>query len=105
MKFSDLEIKVLKAYAGANMNASLAAKNVYRSRQGIDYYLNKVWDRTGINPYTFYGLRDLLNMVRVQNGEITDLEADLIAAKLERDDAKEKLRKIQKWCKEKGGHC
>ena len=49
-------IETTLAIADANMNLSIAAKNLYMHRNTLHYRIDKVIDKTGINIKTFKGL-------------------------------------------------
>ena len=49
-------IETTLAIADANMNLSIAAKNLYMHRNTLHYRIEKVIDKTGINIKTFKGL-------------------------------------------------
>lgn len=59
LKFSDL-IATAKAFADANMRANFAADALYLAKSTVAYRLNKLHEKTGLNPYNFYELHEIL---------------------------------------------
>lgn len=57
------DVRLIRAFAKANMNATKAAEIAYMHRNTLVYHLNKIRDRTGFNPFEFDGLMTLLGYV------------------------------------------
>lgn len=60
------EREVIKAFASNDMNLSKAAKEIYLSRGGAFYRLNLIRKKTGLNPFRFY---ELIELLKEANGE------------------------------------
>lgn len=52
--------KILIAYAECNMNVSETARALMYHRNNVDYHLKKIAEETGLNPFCFYDLVQLL---------------------------------------------
>ena len=59
LEFSDL-IKTAKAFADANMRIKYAANKMYMTNSSVVYRLKQLHKITGLNPYNFYDLHELL---------------------------------------------
>ncbi len=59
---TDVEIEMLVSFADNNMNLSETARQQFRHRNGIRYHLDKITERTGLNPFNFYDLVQLLKL-------------------------------------------
>lgn len=66
-----VEVEVLMAFADNNMNVSETGRQHYRHRNTVRYHLDKVIERTGLNPYNFYDLVQLLKLcgAKMKGGE------------------------------------
>lgn len=61
---SDMEKQIILAMAQNDLNVSYTAKTLNRSRNGLDYHLNKIKKKTGLCPTSFYDLIELLEMAK-----------------------------------------
>lgn len=59
LEISDL-IKTAKAFADANMRIKYAANTMYVTHSSVVYRLRKLHKMTGLNPYNFYDLHEIL---------------------------------------------
>ena len=59
LNFDDL-VKTAKAFADANMRANFAADALHLAESAVAYRLNKLHEKTGLNPYNFYELHEIL---------------------------------------------
>lgn len=62
---TDTDIKLLIAFAHNNMNATETSRQEYLHRNTIDYHLKKVKCVTGLDPYNFYELIQLMELAGV----------------------------------------
>lgn len=60
-KLTCLEREVLIAFAKCNLKPSKASSMLHMCIASVDYHLNKIFDKTGIDPRTFFGCASLLN--------------------------------------------
>lgn len=60
-KLSYIEREVLVAFAKCNLKPSKAAKVLHMCITSVNYHLNKIWKKTGIDPRNFFGLVSLIN--------------------------------------------
>jgi DNA-binding NarL/FixJ family response regulator len=60
-KLTYLEREVLVAFAKCNLKPSKASSMLHMCIASVDYHLNKIFDKTGIDPRTFFGCASLLN--------------------------------------------
>ena len=58
MNTTDKEILI--AFAECNMNVSETARVMTYHRNNVDYHLQKIEEKTGLNPKCFYDLVKLL---------------------------------------------
>ena len=61
-KLTDMDIKILIAFADNDMNSSKAGRQQYMHRNSINYHLERVKEKTGLNPFNFYDLVKLLKI-------------------------------------------
>jgi carbohydrate diacid regulator len=59
-KLTDLDIQVVLAFAENNMNASKTSKSLFFHRNTVIYHLDKVKRNTGLDPFRFYDLMELI---------------------------------------------
>lgn len=57
------EIDLIRALAECDMSVTRAAKRLYMHRNSVYHYARRIQEKTGKNPFTFYGLCDLLAIV------------------------------------------
>lgn len=60
-KLNEDDVAILKAYADANMNATIASAKSNWGRSAFYRHLDKVHILTGKDPRNFYQLHDLIN--------------------------------------------
>ncbi len=56
--------EVVLAYAENNMNAVQTAKNAHFHLNTVNRNLDKVLERTGLNPRVFYDLVELVRIIK-----------------------------------------
>lgn len=66
---TEYEKKVILALADKNMNVSAAARKVKYHRNTVVYHIERIKDKTGLNPCNFFDLLKLLKMVQ-KSGDI-----------------------------------
>ena len=64
-KLTDCEIKTLIEFANCNMNASETGRQSYLHYNTVIYRLKKVERITGLNPFNFYELIQLMELAGV----------------------------------------
>ena len=62
---TELQIKIIKAYANNGMNVSRTARYLRYHRNSVVYHFERIEDATGLNPRDFYDLVKLLRMAGV----------------------------------------
>ena len=60
MELTEYECRLLRAIADENMNITRAAKRVYVHRNSAVYHMDKIMDKTGLDPRRF---RDLVRLL------------------------------------------
>ena len=65
-KLKPQDIQTLKVWAGNSMSRKKTAAALYRAPTGLDYRLDSIKKRTGLNPKNFFDLNKLLMMIREQ---------------------------------------
>ena len=60
-KLTYIEREVLVAFAKCNLKPTKASKILHMCLASVEYHLNKIFDKTGIDPRTFFGCASLLN--------------------------------------------
>ena len=60
---STIDWKIVKAYADNNMEAAKTARVLYVTTNSVVYHLHKVSFVTGLNPYKFYDLVELIKRI------------------------------------------
>lgn len=68
MNLTEDDIAILRAYADCDMNGAHTAKCLKYSSNAIFYHLTRTQDKTGIDPRTFWGLTELLELLK-ENGK------------------------------------
>ena len=58
---TDVDIQVVLAFADNNMNATETGRNLFLAKSTVQYHLESVGKKTGLNPLKFY---DLVKLVR-----------------------------------------
>ena len=61
-KLTDMDLKILIAFADNDMNLSKTGRQIYMHRNSIDYHLQRIEEKTGLNPLKFYDLVKLLKI-------------------------------------------
>lgn len=61
-KLTDLDIQTILVFAKNNMNVSKTAQELFFHCNTIRYHLEKVERVTGLNPFKFYDLVELVFM-------------------------------------------
>lgn len=59
-KLTDLDIIIIHSFAKNNMNVTNTAHELFFHRNTICYHLDKIERVTGLNPFRFYDLIELL---------------------------------------------
>ena len=62
---SETAREIIIAYASTNMNASATAKKLFRDYNGVEYHINRIKEKTGLDPRNFF---DLCKLVSAVNG-------------------------------------
>jgi carbohydrate diacid regulator len=57
-----VNLECLAAYAHANMNVSVASEKVFRHRNTVEYHLEQVKKKTGLDPKNFFDLAKLMEI-------------------------------------------
>ena len=65
MNLNDIDKKAILAYAASNMNATDAANKLYVHRNTLIYRLNRLKQKTGLDPQCFYDLIKLVKLVEM----------------------------------------
>jgi carbohydrate diacid regulator len=65
-KLTDVDIKVIIEFANNNMNVSETARHLFMHRNTVIYHLEKVKQITGLSPFNFY---DLIQLLKESNEE------------------------------------
>ncbi len=64
VELNEFEKKLVTALADNDMNESEVAREFYMHRNTVIYHLEKLKQKTGIDPRSFYGLMELVQMAR-----------------------------------------
>ena len=64
-KLTDTDKDILISFAENNMSASETARKQYLHRNTIVYHLERVKSKTGLNPFNFYQLVQLMELAGV----------------------------------------
>ena len=67
-KLSGIQKKILLLYAENDMKLERVKRKLFYARGTLDYYLDQIRVKTGIDPRTFYGLAELVQ--KVNKGEL-----------------------------------
>lgn len=57
---TDIDVQVLLSFAENNMNASKTSSSLFLHRNTVVYHLEKAKRHTGLNPFRFYDLMELV---------------------------------------------
>lgn len=68
LKLDYLDMRVLRAYAGNNMRAKWAAKQLDVHWNFVYRRLDRIWDKTGLDPHNFYDLVKLVQAIEKEVG-------------------------------------
>ena len=63
---TERDIEIILGYAENNMNVSETARKMFFHRNTLEYHLDKVKKKTGLDPRKFY---DLLELVKKYGSE------------------------------------
>lgn len=74
IKLTRIEAEVLMVFVDARMNVCRTARMMYRHRNSINYHLDKIKRRTGLDPRGFLDLVELVEAARMilENHETED---------------------------------
>ena len=61
---ADKDKEIILAYAGNNMRAKWAARQLGMHWNVVYYRLDRIWDKTGLDPHNFYDLGKLVRVCR-----------------------------------------
>ena len=64
-KLKDDEVETIIEFANNNMDVSKTARDMFTHRNTVVYRLKKIGRETGLNPYRFYDLFQLLQLAGV----------------------------------------
>lgn len=67
-ELNEIDVQIIRAMAQNDMLVVAVAKDLHYSRQAIEYRLRRIKRITGLNPYGFFDLQELLKMVGGSNG-------------------------------------
>lgn len=62
MELTDIERETILSYAECDMNANKACRAAFVTRNGFQYRLKIIREKTGLNPKCFYDLIELVDM-------------------------------------------
>lgn len=65
---TDLDARVVLAFADNNMNATETGKKLFMYRTTVRYHLEIVEEKTGLSPFKFYDLVKLVGILKVTEG-------------------------------------
>lgn len=68
---TDFEKEILLIYADCDMSISETARHTFYHRNSIKYFLDKIYDKHGLNPLKFYDLCELLDIIRNEPAEVS----------------------------------
>lgn len=60
---SDVQVSVIRSMADNDMVVSSVADSLHYHRQNINYNINQIKKKTGLDPKRFYDLVELMKMV------------------------------------------
>lgn len=66
---TDVDIQVVLAFADNNMNATETGKNLFLAKSTVQYHLESVGKKTGLNPFRFYDLVKLVRRLKKRRDE------------------------------------
>ena len=61
---TDIDRVVIFAFAENNMSVAETARQSYLCRGSVEYHLHRVHQKTGLNPYKFYDLVELVERTK-----------------------------------------
>lgn len=61
---SDLEKKIVLAFADNGMRSAATADAIFYHRNTITYHLERIHKKTGLDPYNFYDLYKLVTAIK-----------------------------------------
>ena len=65
IKLTQTEAEILMAFVDARMNVCATARMMYRHRNSINYHLERIKRRTGLDPRGFSDLVELVEAARM----------------------------------------
>lgn len=65
---TDLDARVVLAFADNNMNATETGKKLFMYRTTVKYHLESVGKKTGLSPLKFYDLVKLVGILKETEG-------------------------------------
>ncbi len=71
MALTDLEKEILLVYADCDMNAAETARRTFYHRNSIQYFLDRIYAKHGLNPLKFYDLCKLLDIIKNETVEVS----------------------------------
>lgn len=63
-KLTEREAEIVFALADNDINVSRASRSSFMHRNTIQYYIDKIYFKTGLNPKNFYDLCKLVQKAR-----------------------------------------
>ena len=66
---TDVDVRVVRAYAENNMNVSETARKLFMHRNTVQYHLEVVGKKIGLSPLKFYDLVELIGILGERRGE------------------------------------
>lgn len=64
LKLDYVDKKIILAYAESNMRAKVAAEQLVVYWNLVYRRLDRIWDKTGLDPHNFYDLHKLVEMAK-----------------------------------------
>ena len=61
---TEREVEIILAIADNDMNLSKVSRNIFYHRNAVEYNIDKIHKKTGLNPKNFYDLCALIQMVK-----------------------------------------
>lgn len=68
-ELDDEDISIIKAYFACNMSLKQAAESMFMHKNTLQYKLNKIKDKTGLDPRLFLGAVELFVAVQMVDGD------------------------------------
>lgn len=75
MSFKDLSetnIRVVREFALCDMSPTKTARNLFFHRNNVLYHLEQVKKKTGLDPFKFYDLVEIMYHLWLEEGEDDD---------------------------------